>query len=84
MEEDEEVEVENANDDDDEQSHEEDVEVEPHPLKEYPNGQRDVSVLTQNHLHVAYRMSEGVVRFYNLNFFVLCKLKVMFIFIYAN
>jgi len=63
----EEEEVGNA--DDDEQSH---VEVESQQLDGYPSGPNDVYVLTQYHLHVTYRMSEGVVRFIYFKFFVLC------------
>jgi len=61
--------------------------MESQPLDDYPSGPHDVFVLIQYHLHVEYHMFEGVVRFYNFNFFVLCfrcKWKAMFIFIYVN
>jgi hypothetical protein len=40
-------------------------------MDEYPAGAYDMFVLIQFHLHVARSMSDGVVRFYNFNFFVL-------------
>jgi hypothetical protein len=52
-------------DDNDEQSHE--GEVDPQPLEEYLSGPCDVLVFTQYHLHVAYHVSEGIVRFYNFH-----------------
>lgn len=71
-EEEEDVEVETADDDDDDEEEPQEEEVEPQPLNEYLDGARDLSVLTQYHLHVAYCMSDGVVKFYNFNFFVQC------------
>jgi hypothetical protein len=51
-------------------------------MDEYPAGAYDMFVLIQFHLHVARSMSDGVVRFYNFNFFVLrflylCKLNLV-------
>lgn len=53
--------------DDDEQPQQE-VEVEPQPMDD----PHDVSVVTQYHLRVDRSMYDGVVRFYNFNFCVLC------------
>lgn len=59
------MELKNENDDEQPQG-----EVEPQPLDVYHGGPHDVSVLTKCHVHVAYRLSEGVVRFNNFNFFI--------------
>ena len=42
------------------------------PLDDYPGGPHDLYVLTMYYVSVIKRMFDGVVRFHNLYFFVLC------------
>jgi len=59
----------NDDDDDDNEQPRKEVEANKEYIDDYPSGSHDLFVLTMYHVHLARRMFDGVVRFYNFNIF---------------